>query len=99
MSWVIALLLGLILVAMISSNQLAAAGVTSAIKAAFFTTLFLILWSICIGYSIWYHDAYKHGEWTQIFGIGAATILPPILLIINRKSIVEAYKKDKKNRH
>jgi hypothetical protein len=96
MTWIIALLLALILVAMVSSNQMAAAGVWKVIRMALVALSFFVAWGILIGYVVWYHATYSEGEWGQIIGIASALIIPPVLLWINRKAIADLYEKDKK---
>lgn len=96
MTWVIAILLGLILVAMISSNHDAAAGVWKVVRISLIGFTLFVAWGISIGYAVWYYETYSFGEWTRIIGIAVAILLPPILLWTSRKSITKAYKKDKK---
>lgn len=95
MTWVIAILLGLILVAMVSSNQAAAAGVWTVVRFALWGILALVGWGILIGCAVWFYDAYPSDEWTQIIGLSCVVIAPPILLWVTRKKIAEAYKKDR----
>ena len=66
MTWVIAILLGLILVAMISSNQAAAAGVGKVVHFALLGVAMFIAWTVLIGHSEWYYEAYPKGEWGRI---------------------------------
>jgi uncharacterized membrane protein len=96
MTLVIAVLLGLILVAMISSNQAAAAGVWKVVRIALGGIALLVAWGVLVGYVVWYYEAYPKGEWERIIGISVAVILPPTLLWTTRKAISEGYKKDKK---
>jgi hypothetical protein len=96
MTWVIAILLGLILVAMVSSNQAAAAGVWTVVRFVGWGVTSLLGWGLLIGYSVWFYETYpSSGEWTRIIGVAFAVILPPILLWLSRKEIAAAYKKDK----
>lgn len=96
MTWVIAILLGLILVAMVSSNQAAAAGVWTVVRYVVWGVTSLLGWGILIGYSIWFYETSpSSGEWTRITGVAFAVIIPPILLWFCRKEIAAAYKKDK----
>lgn len=96
MTWVIAILLGLILVALISSNQAAAAGVWSVVRIAFIGTALMVAWGIFIGYGVWYSETYLKSEWEKILYIALAVLFPPILVLTSRKALVELYGKDKK---
>lgn len=96
MTWIIAILLGLILVAMISSNPAAAAGVWKVIRIAFIGFALLVAWAILVGWAVWFYVTDSVGEWERTIGIAVAVLLPPLLLWISRKAITEAYKKDKK---
>lgn len=81
MTWVIAILLGLILVAMISSNQAAADGVWTVLKYVGWGVTSLLGWVVLIGYSVWFYETSpSSGEWTRIIGVAFAVIIPPILL-------------------
>lgn len=96
MTWVIAILLGLILVAMVSSNQAAAAGVWLVVRFVLWGIVALVGWGVLIGYSVWFYETYPpSGEWTKIIGMAFIVIIPPILLWFGRKEIAGAYKKDK----
>ena len=88
MTWVIAILLGLILVAMVSSNQAAAAGVWTVVRFVLWGIVLLAGWGVLIGYSVWFYATYPPSvEWTQIIGVACAVIFPPILLWFSRKEI------------
>ena len=96
MTWVIAILLGLILVAMVSSNQAAAAGVWTVVRFVLWGIALLAGWGVLVGYSVWFYATYPPSvEWTQIIGVACAVIIPPILLWFSRKKIAGAYKKNK----
>ena len=96
MTWVIAILLGLILVAMVSSNQAAAAGVWTVVRFVLWGIALLAGWGVLIGYSVWFYATYPPSdEWTQIIGVACTVIIPPILLWLSRKEIAGAYKKNK----
>lgn len=96
MTWVIAILLGLILVAMVSSNQAAAAGVWTVVRFVGWGAASLLVWGLLVGYSVWYYETYSSvAEWTRMIGVAFAVIIPPILLWFSRKNISAAYKKDK----
>ena len=96
MTWVIAILLGLILVAMVSSNQAAAAGVWTVVRFVLWGVALLAGWGVLIGYAVWFYATYPpSSEWTQIIGIACTVTIPPILLWLSRKSIATAYKKNK----
>ena len=96
MTWIIAILLGLILVAMVSSNQAAAAGVWGVIRFVIWGIAALIGWGILIGYTVWIYETYPpSGDWTQIIGVASAVIVPPLLLWLSRKEIVNAYRSNK----
>ena len=96
MTWVIAILLGLILVAMVSSNQAAAAGVWTVVRVVLWGIASLAGWGVLVGYSVWFYATYPPGsEWTQIIGVAIAVIIPPALLWLNRNQIAAAYKKDR----
>ena len=88
MTWVIAILLGLILVALVSSNQAAAAGVWTVVRFVLWGIALLTGWGVLIGYSVWFYATYPPSvEWTQIIGVACAVIIPPILLWFSRKEI------------
>lgn len=96
MTWVIAILLGLILVAMVSSNQAAAAGVWTVVRFVLWGIAALAGWGVLVGYSVWFYATYPpSSEWTQIIGIAFTVIIPPVLLWLSRKGIATAYKKNK----
>ena len=96
MTWVIAILLGLILVAMVSSNQAAAAGVWTVVRFVLWGIAALAGWGVLVGYSVLFYATYPpSSEWTQIIGIACTVIIPPILLWLSRKTIATAYKKNK----
>ena len=96
MTWVIAILLGLILVAMVSSNQAAAAGVWTVVRFVLWGIVSLAGWGVLVGYSVWFYTTYPpSGEWTQIIGVAFTVILPPIFLWFSRKEIARAYNKNK----
>ena len=96
MTWVIAILLGLILVAMVSSNQAAAAGVWTVVRVVLWGMASLAGWGVLVGYSVWFYATYPpSSEWTQIIGVACSVIIPPILLWVSRKDIARAYKKNK----
>lgn len=96
MTWVIAILLGLILVAMVSSNQAAAAGVWTVVRFVLWGIAALAGWCVLVGYAVWFYEAYPPGgEWTRIIGVANAVIIPPLLLWLNRNQIAAAYKKDR----
>ena len=96
MTSVIAVLLGRILVAMISSNQAAAKGVWKVVKFALIGAVLSVAWAILIGYAIWFYSTYPAGEWERIMGIAVPVFIPPILIWLNRNAMVSAYKKNKK---
>jgi hypothetical protein len=97
MTWVIAILLGLILVAMVSSNQAAAAGVWTVVRFVLWGIALLAGWGVLVSYSVWFYATYPpSGEWTQIIGVACTVIIPPILLWFSRKEIAGAYKKNKR---
>lgn len=96
MTWVIAILLGLILVAMVSSNQAAAAGVWTVVRFVLWGLAALVGWAVLIGYSVWFYETYHpDSEWTRIIGVTCAVLIPPTLLWFSRKQIAVAYKGDK----
>ena len=96
MTWIIAILLGLILVAMVSSNQAAAAGVWMVVRFVILGIAALIGWGILIGYTVWIYETYPpSGDWTQIIGVATTVILPPLLLWLSRREIVKAYRSNK----
>lgn len=96
MTWVIAILLGLILVAMVSSNHAAAAGVWTVVRFVLWGIASLAGWGLLVGYSVWFYATYPpSGEWTQIIGVAFTVIIPPIFLWFSRKEIARAYKKNK----
>ncbi len=96
MTWVIAILLGLILVAMISSNKDAAAGVWKVVGFAFWGFAALVAWGILIGYGLWFYDTYpRTGEWTRIFGLVLIVVAPPVFLWIARKEIAAVWRRDR----
>lgn len=96
MTWVIAILLGLILVAMVSSNRAAAAGVWTVVRFVLWGVVLLAGWGVLIGYSVWFYATYPPNEdWTQIIVVAFTVIIPPILLWFSRKEIARAYKKNK----
>jgi hypothetical protein len=96
MSWLIAILLALILVALISSNQQSAIGVKRVIKYTLVTVLLLIVWALLIGYAMIYSEISKASDWSQTISIGLALIAPPSLLWLNRKPIIENFSNDTK---
>jgi len=96
MTWVIAILLGLILVAMVSSNQAAAAGVWTVVRFVLWGIATLAGWGVLVSYSVWFYTTYPpSSEWTQIIGVAFAVIIPPAFLWLNRNQIAAAYKKDR----
>jgi hypothetical protein len=95
MTWIIAVLLALILVAMMSSNQAAAKGVWKVVRLSIIGTALLIAWGLLIGFSVWYFATYPKGPWEQIVGIGYVIIFPPAVLWYYRKAIADGFKKDK----
>ncbi|MDP2165111.1 MAG: hypothetical protein Q8K21_13005 [Hydrogenophaga sp.] len=97
MSLVIAILLALILVAMVSSNKAAATGVWTVIRFALWGALAVICWGLFIGYFVWLEEVYPSGasEWMQVGGLLCVAMFPPVYLWLSRKSIADAYKKDK----
>ena len=96
MTWVIAILLGLILVAMVSSNQAAAAGVWTVVRFVLWGIASLAGWGVLVGYTVWFYETYPPGgEWSRIIGIAFSVIIPPLLLWLNRNQIADAYKKDR----
>lgn len=96
MTWVIAILLALILVAMVSSNQAAATGVWMVVRFVLWAIAALVGWGILIGYAWWFYEAYPPSpEWSGTVGVALAVILPPIFLWATRKKIAATYNKDK----
>jgi Kef-type K+ transport system membrane component KefB len=96
MTWIIAVLLGLILVAMVSSNKDAANGVWKVIRFALVSIALLIVWGALISFSLWYSANYFKGEWEKILYISMFVFLPPVYLWISRKRLAENFKRDKK---
>lgn len=96
MTWVIAILLGLILVALISSNQAAAAGVGKVVHFVLLSAAMFIAWMVLIGYSVWYYETYPKGDWERIIGIACFAIIPPFLVWLYRKNMWSVYRDNKK---
>jgi hypothetical protein len=96
MMLLIAILLGLILVAMVSSNKDAAAGVGKAVKFAVVGVVMLGAWIVLIGYAIWYGQTYFTSDTERIIGITLPVLWPPFLCWVNRKVIQDRYRKDRK---
>lgn len=96
MTVVIAVLLALILVAMVSSNQSAASGVWAVIRFAIWGVASLFAWGLLIGYVVWFYSAYPpDGEWKLYLGLTCVVILPPLLLWFARQDIARAYRNNK----
>lgn len=96
MTVVIAVLLALILVAMVSSNQSAATGVWTVIRFALWGVVSLLAWGLLVGYVVWFYSAYPpDGEWKLYLGLACAVILPPLLLWFARQEIVRAYRNNR----
>ena len=96
MMLLIAILLGLILVAMVSSNKEAAAGVGKAVHFAVIGAAMLGAWIFLIGYAIWYYQAYEASDIGRIIGIASPVLLPPFLCWVNRKPMLKRYREDRK---
>ena len=96
MNWVIAVLLALILVAMISSNRDAAAGVKKVVRFAFIGTAMFFVWLVPVVYSIWFYNTYPKGDWSGYIGIACAALAPPLFLVLNRKAIRSEFKANKR---
>lgn len=98
MTYVIVLLLALILVAIISSDKAAAAGVTSVVKIACWAVLAATLWLVWVGYWIALESAYPatSSEWIQLLGLAFFAITPLLLGWLNRRKILESYRRDKR---
>jgi hypothetical protein len=96
MMLLIAILLALILVAMVSSNKEAAAGVGKAVQFAVIGAAMLGAWMFLIGYAIWYYQAYETSDIGRIIGIALPVLLPPFLCWVNRKPMLKRYREDRK---
>ena len=96
MAVVIAILLGLILVALMSSNKEAATGVGRFVRIAFILTIIGAAWLVLIGYSIWFYFQYSEMNWYDLFGVFCMPIIPAVVLFLNRSSVREFFEKDNK---
>lgn len=97
MTFVIATLLALILVAMVSSNQAAATGVWMVVRFVLWGIAALIGWGILVGYSVWFYQTYPPaGEWKQILGIAVSVVFPPLWLWFVRKEIAKTWTNDRR---
>lgn len=98
MTVLIAVLLAFILIAMVSSNKDAAAGVWRVLQTVLWGALFLFCWLMFVVYWVWLEEAYPttHGEWWTTIGLVVAVAWPPIAIWLTRKDIYAAYKKDKR---
>lgn len=96
MTLLIAILLGLILIALVSSNREAAAGVGKALHFALLGIVLIIGWVIFVSFSVWFFIAHPAGDIEQFVGIGLAAIVPPGLLWLNRKAAWKSYRNERK---
>lgn len=100
MSVVIAILLGLILVAIISSNKGSAQGVKRIIEFFIFgvgvSFVALLIWGCWVGSIVLLYDTYPTGnKWVGIITMVLFSIWPPVMFWFQRKSIAENYKKNR----
>lgn len=80
MEIIIAVLLGLILVALMAANKEAARAVFGTLRGVFVALVLLVVWGILIGGTVHHYLSYTEQKWYHTFGIVMAVLLPPILL-------------------
>jgi len=96
MTWIIVILLALILVALMSSNQGSAQGVKKAIKYTALASLGLFLWLVFIFTLVWSNSLNNTSDWSYGLAGLVGVVVPPLYLWIFRKEILEAYAEDRK---
>jgi hypothetical protein len=80
MEIIIAVLLGLILVALVAGNKEAARAVFGTLRGVFVGVVLLLAWGILIGGTVHHYLSYTEQKWYHTFGMIVAALLPPILL-------------------
>ena len=78
MTWIIVILLALILVALMSSNQGSAQGVKKAIKYTALASLGLFLWLVFIFTLVWSNSLNNTSDWSYGLAGLVGVVVPPL---------------------
>jgi hypothetical protein len=96
MAIVIAILLALILVAIMSSNKAASDSVWRVIRIGLFVSMICLSWLILVGYGLFYYFSYSDQGWYHVVGIVVIALIPPALVWMNWKYLIDMFKTDNK---
>lgn len=95
MELLIAILLGLILVAMVSSNREAAMGVWKVIRFALFGCALLFGWGLFVAFQAWYVATYETNESNNVMGWIFVAFCPPLFAWASYLEIAPLYRQSK----
>lgn len=96
MTWIIIILLALILVALMNSNQNSAQAVKKVIKFAAIGALVMAVWLVLLGVMIWANSLNNPGTWSYAVIVAFVVLIPPAVVWLNFKEIREAFETDSK---
>jgi hypothetical protein len=96
MTWIIIILLALILVALMNSNQNSAQAVKKVIKFVAIGALVMAVWLLLLGVMIWANSLNNPGTWSYAAIVALVVLIPPAVVWLNLKEIREAFETDSK---
>ncbi|OYU42836.1 MAG: hypothetical protein CFE44_21750 [Burkholderiales bacterium PBB4] len=95
MTWIIIILLALILVALMNSNQNSAQAVKKVIRFAAIGSLVLAAWLLLLGALIWSNTLNNSSTWSYVVTVAFGVLVPPAVVWLNFKAICQAFEKDR----
>lgn len=87
MTWIIIVLLALILVALMNSNQSSSQAVTKVIKFSAIGALIFALWVGLVGLMVWINTLNNDSTWSFISALVIGVVYPPIVVFYNLKEV------------
>ncbi|PUE08064.1 hypothetical protein [Limnohabitans sp. T6-20] len=96
MTWIIAILLALILVALMQSNQGAALAVNKVIKYALLFAFIFLIWSLFLGVLLWSNSLNNDSTWSLVISAALGVIVPPAIVWTNYRKIRASFEADRK---
>jgi hypothetical protein len=96
MSWIIIILLALILVALVTSNNGSALGVKKAILYVSIAAVIIVAWVGLIAVLLWSNSINHDSDWSNIATLAIGAFFPPLMVWLNRSAIRSAFDTDSK---